>query len=78
MILGRVAIEFLGFQGLRARGSEERLASDRLNVPLVFPILSDAPAVDAGSAANAPEYDLLGNPRDSQPDVGAYEVQLDP
>ncbi|MFO7742636.1 MAG: right-handed parallel beta-helix repeat-containing protein [Anaerolineae bacterium] len=30
-------------------------------------------AVDAGSAAEAPADDVAGNPRDAQPDLGAYE-----
>jgi hypothetical protein len=32
-----------------------------------------SPAINAGSADQAPEDDVLGNPRDDQPDVGAYE-----
>jgi len=40
MIWGRTALELLGFQGLRERGSEGKLASDRLKVPLMFPIIS--------------------------------------
>jgi len=40
MILGRVTIEFLGFQGLREGWQEEELASDRLKVPLMFPIIN--------------------------------------
>jgi hypothetical protein len=32
-----------------------------------------SPAIDAGSADGAPDDDVLGNPRDSTPDVGAYE-----
>ncbi len=33
-----------------------------------------SPAVDAGSAADAPEGDLESRPRDAQPDLGAYEL----
>jgi hypothetical protein len=36
-------------------------------------LLPTAPAVNAGSADQAPEDDVLGNPRDDEPDVGAYE-----
>ena len=31
--------------------------------------------VNAGVAQGAPMYDLDGNPRDSSPDIGSYEVQ---
>jgi hypothetical protein len=34
---------------------------------------SDSPAVNAGSAASAPDHDFVGNPRDDLPDIGAYE-----
>ena len=33
----------------------------------------DSPAIDAGSAAEAPSTDAEGHPRDAQPDLGAYE-----
>lgn len=36
-------------------------------------LLPDSPAVDAGNPERAPADDVLGNPRDSSPDVGAYE-----
>ncbi|MGD9030192.1 MAG: right-handed parallel beta-helix repeat-containing protein [Anaerolineae bacterium] len=32
-----------------------------------------SPAIDAGSAAEAPSYDVAGHPRDGQPDLGAHE-----
>ena len=35
-----------------------------------------SPCIDAGTASGgfiAPEYDIAGNPRDSKPDMGAYE-----
>jgi len=34
---------------------------------------ADSPAVDAGLAAEAPPDDFTGQPRDSHPDIGAYE-----
>ncbi len=37
-----------------------------------------SPAIDAGTAAMAPTTDFLGRPRDSQPDIGAYEWQQSP
>ena len=39
-----------------------------------FRLTSDSPAVDAGATAHAPSGDLLGNPRDAAPDLGAYEL----
>ncbi len=43
-----------------------------------FHLRSDAPAVDAGTAASAPADDVEGNPRPAGGgvDVGAYELQL--
>ena len=32
-----------------------------------------SPAINSGSAADAPADDLDGRPRDAQPDIGAYE-----
>ena len=37
-------------------------------------LLPTSPAVDAGSSDQAPSDDVLGNPRDGTPDVGAYEL----
>ncbi|MGB9723962.1 MAG: choice-of-anchor Q domain-containing protein [Chloroflexia bacterium] len=34
---------------------------------------SGSPAIDAGSAADAPADDFTGRPRDARPDIGAYE-----
>jgi hypothetical protein len=42
-------------------------------VNLDLRLLDSAPAVNAGSPDLAPSDDVLGNPRDSTPDVGAYE-----
>ncbi len=36
-------------------------------------LVGTAPAVDAGNPDGAPADDVLGNPRDGTPDVGAYE-----
>ena len=36
-------------------------------------LAAGSPAIDAGSADGAPADDVLGNPRDAAPDVGAYE-----
>jgi parallel beta-helix repeat protein len=36
-----------------------------------------SPCIDAGVAEGAPDTDLLGNPRDDMPDIGAYEYQID-
>jgi hypothetical protein len=33
----------------------------------------ESPAVDAGTATGAPSHDLEGHPRDTTPDIGAYE-----
>jgi hypothetical protein len=43
-----------------------------------FHLLTDSPAVDAGTASNAPSIDLDGNPRPvgTGYDLGAYELQL--
>ncbi len=37
-----------------------------------------SPAIDAGSPNLAPVYDILGNTRDAQPDIGAYEYLSGP
>ncbi|QQS29860.1 MAG: right-handed parallel beta-helix repeat-containing protein [Sphingobacteriales bacterium] len=34
---------------------------------------TNSPALNAGTTENAPETDILGTTRDSQPDIGAYE-----
>jgi hypothetical protein len=36
-------------------------------------LLADSPAVNAGTTAGAPTTDIDGRPRDSQPDIGAFE-----
>ncbi len=36
-------------------------------------LLPGSPAIDAGTASGAPPDDLDGHPRDSSPDIGAYE-----
>ena len=38
-------------------------------------LTASSPAVDAGSAAEAPTSDLDGLPRDAAPDIGAYEYR---
>jgi len=40
-----------------------------------YHLLGSSPAVDAGTPAGAPPSDLEGTPRDSHPDLGAYEYQ---
>jgi hypothetical protein len=40
-------------------------------------LLPGSPAVDAGLASAAPADDFDGRPRDSQPDIGAYEWRAD-
>ncbi len=42
---------------------------------LDFTLTTDSPGIDAGVAAGAPEFDILGNPRVNQPDMGAFENQ---
>jgi hypothetical protein len=34
---------------------------------------ANSPAVNAGTSSGAPATDIEGNPRDAQPDIGAYE-----
>lgn len=36
-------------------------------------LTANSPAVNAGTAEGAPADDFDGNPRDSRPDIGAYE-----
>jgi hypothetical protein len=36
-------------------------------------LTADSPAVNAGTATGAPAMDIDGRPRDTQPDIGAYE-----
>lgn len=36
-------------------------------------LLSNSPAIDAGTTSGAPADDFDGRPRDAQPDIGAYE-----
>jgi len=36
-------------------------------------LTSSSPAINAGNASGAPADDFDGHPRDSQPDMGAYE-----
>jgi predicted outer membrane repeat protein len=40
-------------------------------------LMCGSPAVDAGTAVGAPPNDIVGNPRDAKPDMGAYELALD-
>jgi hypothetical protein len=44
-----------------------------VDFPEDLSLLPTAPAVDAGNPDRAPADDVLGNPRDASPDVGAYE-----
>jgi hypothetical protein len=39
-------------------------------------LLTDSPAIDAGTSAGAPAMDFANHPRDANPDIGAYERQL--
>ena len=39
-----------------------------------FRIQKGSVCIDAGDAANAPEYDYYGQPRDEAPDIGIYEA----
>jgi hypothetical protein len=36
-------------------------------------LAEDSPAIDAGTEEDAPDHDFDGQPRDTQPDIGAYE-----
>ena len=47
------------------------------NIAAKFRIADNSPCVNAGDAANAPEYDYYGQPRNGIPDIGIYEVQGD-
>jgi hypothetical protein len=42
---------------------------------LDYSLMSNSPGIDAG-VAGAPEFDILGNPRVNEPDMGAYENQM--
>ena len=39
-----------------------------------FRIAENSPCINAGDAANAPEFDYYGQPRNGAPDIGIYEV----
>jgi hypothetical protein len=41
-------------------------------------LLEGSPCINAGTADGAPINDILGNPRDQVPDIGAYEHVLHP
>lgn len=41
-----------------------------------FSLSPDSPGIDAGVMDDAPEFDILGNPRVNAPDIGAYENQM--
>ncbi|MBC8448788.1 MAG: DUF4091 domain-containing protein [Chloroflexi bacterium] len=47
----------------------ERLVNDYGALP------ADSPAVDAADATQSPADDILGQPRDAAPDLGAFEMQ---
>ena len=38
-----------------------------------YSLLADSPAIDTGTPTGAPATDIEGNPRDTTPDMGAYE-----
>jgi hypothetical protein len=42
---------------------------------LDYSLMSNSPGIDAG-VEGAPEFDILGNPRVNEPDMGAYENQM--
>ena len=67
-------------------GQNGCLYADPLFVPTVegisriaekFHIAENSPCINAGDAANAPELDYYGQPRNGAPDIGIYEVQGD-
>lgn len=43
-----------------------------------FTLSDTSPAINAASAADAPAHDYLGVPRDTRPDIGAYEFIPEP
>ena len=43
---------------------------------LDYSLMSNSPGIDGGVALGAPEFDILGNPRVNEPDMGAYENQM--
>jgi predicted outer membrane repeat protein len=40
-----------------------------------YQLQADSPCIDAGTPDCATDYDIDGNPRDDEPDMGAYECQ---
>jgi hypothetical protein len=40
-----------------------------------YSLMSNSPGIDGG-VDGAPEFDILGNPRVNEPDMGAYENQM--
>ncbi|HHM20515.1 MAG TPA: T9SS type A sorting domain-containing protein [Bacteroidetes bacterium] len=40
-----------------------------------YTLTTDSPGIDAGIPDGAPEFDILGNPRINEPDMGAFENQ---
>ena len=42
-----------------------------------YHLLAMSPAINAGVSEGAPEFDIEGNPREGNVDIGAYEFQSD-
>ena len=62
--------KFLNFSNPLGLDNRWRTRDDGLMLP------SNSPCINAGTATGAPATDILGNPHDGLPDIGAYEYMV--